>query len=316
MYWLFQVKIMRRLVDPPAVAKGCWKKKNTSGIFRRIWCICGSSCCTPNSGTWAAFVAFAYFSFFNASQLAEASSLASYRALYRMSLGYTSETGAPSSLRGVMSYEFRNGCEAWTVDSKVYLHLNFGYQRQIESIRKMTTWESKDGLGYRFWLSETHDGKAIRNMQGTATLQFKDESGLVEYVKPRAMKVALPKGTVFPTTHLLALITSSLSGEDFLEKYLFDGASLEEPNLVSAIILKRLTKDKFSAPVTKSLKFAATWNARLAYFPIKSDKEIPEFEMDVQFRQDGIVEELVQDYTSYTIVSRLQNIELLRSESC
>ena len=307
---------MRQLVYPSGIAKCCWRTKNHTRIFCRTPCICGSCHSTHKSSVWVVLVAFAFFCVWNSIQLAEASSLASYRALYSMSLGYTSGTDAPSGLRGVMYYEFKSGCEAWTVDSKVYLHLNFTRQRQVESIRKMITWESKDGLAYRFLLSETHDGKITKDMRGEATFKVKGASGLVEYIKPRARTVELPKGTVFPTTHLVALIASSMSGENFLGTYLFDGASLDDPNMVSAVIQKRPTNDEFVAPVVKSLKEAAKWNARLAYFPIKSGKATPDFEMDVHFRQDGIVEGLVQDYNSYTIVARLEKIEVLPSGRC
>ncbi len=49
-----------------------------------------------------------------------AGELLPHRALYSMNLQTASGTGGPAGIRGVMTYEFTNQCEGWSVSSKVF----------------------------------------------------------------------------------------------------------------------------------------------------------------------------------------------------
>lgn len=242
--------------------------------------------------------------------------LVPHRAIYSMTLGSTSGSGGPAGIRGVMSYEFRSNCDAWTVDATVFLKLSFGREREIESIRKIITWEGKDGLGFRFRSSESRDGETVEEIKGVATLDGVGQAGVAEYVKPKGFKVNLPKGTLFPTAHIKTIISTSVSGRNFVGRHLFDGASLDEPYMVSAFIGKRINQKSPAKSAKREPQDLAGWNARLAYFQAHSPDQTPEFEMGVRYRENGIVEELIQDYEAYTVVARLDQLELIPSERC
>ena len=246
-----------------------------------------------------------------------ASDLVPHRAIYSMTLGSTvGSSGGPASIRGAMSYEFQSRCNAWTVDSTVFLKMKFDGPREIESVRKIITWEGKDGLGFRFRLSETHGGENVEEVVGVAALDGIGQAGIVEYVKPRRFKVDLPTGTLFPTGHVKAVISTSVLGGNFIGRHLFDGASLDEPYMVSAFIAKKAEQHSPANPARGELEDLATWNARLAYFRANSPSETPEFEIAVRYRENGIVEELIQDYGTHTIVARLGQLKIMPFEKC
>ena len=74
-----------------------------------------------------------------------------HRAVYAMGLAGTTGVGGPTQVRGVMYYEMTETCDAWKIDTKVLLRTVYaGGEEEVENLRKMTTWESKDGLGFRF----------------------------------------------------------------------------------------------------------------------------------------------------------------------
>ena len=248
---------------------------------------------------------------------ASAVDLVPHRAIYTMTLGNTvGSSGGPTSIRGAMSYEFESRCNAWTVDSTVFLKMKFDGPREIESVRKIITWEGKDGLGFRFRVSETHGGENVEEIKGVAALDGMDQAGVVEYVKPRRFKINLPKGTLFPTGHVKAVISTSVSGGNFVGRHLFDGASLDEPYMVSAFIANTAEQISRANPAKEELEDLATWNARLAYFRGNSPSQTPEFEIGVRYRENGIVEELIQDYGTYTIVAQLGQLEIMPLEKC
>ena len=252
-----------------------------------------------------------------AASYVSASDLVPHRAIYSMTLGSAVGSGrGPASIRGAMSYEFQSRCNAWTVDSTVFLKMKFDGPREIESVRKIITWEGKDGLGFRFRLSETHGGEDVKEINGVAVLDGLGQAGIVEYVKPRRFKVNLPKGTLFPTGHVKAVISTSVLGGNFVGRHLFDGALLDEPYMVSAFIAKTAEQNSPTNPARGELEDLATWNARLAYFRANSPSQTPEFEIGVRYRENGIVEELIQDYGTYTIVARLGQLEIMPFEKC
>lgn len=245
----------------------------------------------------------------------QASQLQSHRAMYSMTLGTAEETGAPSSIRGVMTYEFTEQCDAWNVSTKVYLRLQFGNGPEVESVRKLATWEAKDGRSFRFRVHETNAKKQVQQIKGVAIIEGDNGEGVAEYTAPVRQKVALPKGTLFPTAHLQQLIGSSRDNETHLGRHLFDGSSMDDPFLVSAVIGKPVIDPPLKASVKKVLGDMMRWNARLAYFPVKTAAEVPDFELGVRFREDGIVENISQDYGSYTLEARLVRVELLSPEA-
>jgi len=242
--------------------------------------------------------------------------LVPHRAVYAMHLSKAGANGGLTSARGVMTYEFKDQCDAWTVESKVYLRLRYGNRPEIENVRSQVTWEAKDGLGFRFRVTETTNGKQTEEIKGVAALDGTGLGGIAEYTKPTAQRVVLKKGTLFPTAHIKTLIQRSVEGGKHLTKSIFDGATLDNPYEVSAVIGAGSGRDKMSSRLSKVLSKAANWNMRLAYFPVYDAKQTPEVELGVELRADGIVKLILQDFGSYAVEARLDQVELLKDSGC
>ena len=80
------------------------------------------------------------------------SPLIPHHALYTMNLVKSYGNGGLRNARGVMTYEFRDQCDGWSVESKVYLRLQYGNLPEVENIRSMATWESKGWFNFSFSL--------------------------------------------------------------------------------------------------------------------------------------------------------------------
>ena len=245
-----------------------------------------------------------------------AASLLPHRALYTMKLAAVQGTGGPSNVRGVMTYVFKEQCDSWTVESKVYLRLQYGDGPEIENVRTMATWESKDGKGYRFRVEESRHGKTIEEIKGVAVLDGAGQGGIAEFSKPRRFKVELPKGTIFPSRHIDDLIVAGRDGRRHLGKVVFDGATLENPYEISAVISKSKKPARMDPVARAALPAARHWRSRLAYFPFAKNSPTPEFELGVNFRSDGIVEQMIQDLGAYAIDAQLNQIQLLPRAKC
>ena len=237
-----------------------------------------------------------------------------HRAVYAMGLGGSPGVGGPALVRGVMVYEVAETCEAWKIDTKVLMFTSYG-DEEVETLRKVATWESKDGLGFRFTVEETTAGKPVETIRGVAVLDAPGQGGVAEFTRPRAMKVELPKGTVFPTVHMIQMIRRSLAGPGHFGKVVFDGSTLDDPFVVSAII-GPAPDSKVPPEVAETLGQRPRWESRLAYFPVAKKSETPDFELTVVYRDDGIVEGIRQEYDDHVIDSRLRQLELTPRPLC
>lgn len=246
-----------------------------------------------------------------------AAPLKPHRALYEMRLSFTDSIGSSiSDARGAMSYEFRDACEGWSVNSNVYLRLRRRGGPEVESVRTMASWEAKNGLDFRFRVSESQGGQKGPEIKGVAVLDATDKTGIAEFTHPKVVKVKLPAGTIFPTAHIAAMIDGGGASGRHLGKVVFDGSSLDNPYEVSALLNTRPSEKKFSGDVAEILRQSTLSSARLAYYPFYKKEETPEFELVVDYRPDGIVSRLLQDFGDYGIEARLQQLELLPLDKC
>lgn len=243
-------------------------------------------------------------------------SLVPHRAVYAMHLAKSNGEGGLTSARGVMTYEFKDQCDSWTVESKVYLRLRYGNHPELENIRSMVTWEAKDGLGFRFRVKEVTNGKMTQEIKGVAALDGTGLGGVAECIKPSSQKVVLPKGTLFPTAHIQSLLRHAAAGGKHMTKTIFDGATLENPYEVSAVIGAGTGTKNLAPKLAKILQEAINWKLRLAYFPVRDSKQTPEIELGVEMRNDGIVSRILQDFGKYAVEARLNQIELLTENGC
>ena len=233
-----------------------------------------------------------------------------HRALYAMKLKSTSMTGALSDVRGAMSFEMQDRCQGWEIESKVYLRLAYQDRDEVESMRTYHTWESKDGLDYRFKVHESQPGESDNEIEGVAILDGRGEAGVAEYTKPKPLRVNLPAGTLFPTAHAALLVAEAEQGKHHVGKVVFDGSTLDNPFEISAVISNQM-KTAAGMAERLHLKQVREWSARMAYFPLLSKVQTPDFELGVRLREDGIVSKLIQDFGDYSIEADLDHIEIL-----
>jgi len=234
--------------------------------------------------------------------------LVQHRATYSMFLAKSGGTAAIVGARGAMLYDFKDTCDGWGMDTKVYLRLRYAQGPEVENVRTMSTWEAKDGSGFRFRVEESGAGEKVQEIKGVAVAE--QNSGIAEFTAPRAFTADLPAKTIFPSAHLRALIDTAQAGKTHLGRVLFDGASLDNPFLVSALIHPL---EGESAAETEA---HPKWRARMAYYPTRDKTETPSFELVVDFDETGIVYRVVQDFDDYVIEARIDKFERLPPPNC
>ncbi|WP_051340073.1 cell envelope integrity EipB family protein [Azospirillum halopraeferens] len=237
-----------------------------------------------------------------------------HRALYTMSLGKARSSSKVANVSGLMSFEWADACEGWTTQQRFMLRFVYSEGEEMTMTTTYSTWETKDGLRYRFNVRKLVNGEPDEDVRGSARLDASGGGGTAEFAEPDELEMELPAGTMFPTAHTITLLERARSGESFLNRPVFDGADVDGPTEISAVIGRPVPASATAAG--GALAGQTGWPVRLAFFPDGTDSPQPEYEMSIRLLQNGVAESLEIDYGDFTVNAILDRLEALPRSGC
>lgn len=270
------------------------------------------------------FAAISFAALAILSQTAQAASagadLAAHRAIYKMSLATSKSGSGVTAASGAMSYKFGDSCDGWIVENKTALSFAYSDGAPVSTTWDFVTWESKDGLHYRFRVRSTKDGVVNEEIDGTADLDGKGKGGVAKFTLPEAKTLPLPAGTLFPTEHTLRMIELAQHGEHLAERTLFDGTGTDQTFEVSAIIGKASQSAGGKGPdlpgINRLLLASTSWPMQMAFFPDGSDDPEPDYEVGVRYYQNGVADDVLQSFGNFSLKGTLEKLETLPKPDC
>lgn len=233
--------------------------------------------------------------------------LVPHRALYKMTLVEASSRSGITGAQGAMMYRFEDACDAWTSETKVLLRMVYNEGEEVETTWSFTSWEAKNGLSYRFNVRQDRNGDSIEVLEGAVQRETPEGAAVALFSNPKDTKIVLPKGTLFPTQHLAGLLEAAQKNKLTVSKVVFDGASLENPYQINALITK---------PSAQESKTKSARHIRMAFFPIHVKNEEPDFELGITYRPDGVAEFIRQDFAGFSLDLEANSIEVLKKPDC
>jgi hypothetical protein len=239
-----------------------------------------------------------------------------HRAVYRMSLISATRGSQVVGADGAMFYRFAQACDGWTIENRTYLRLTYESGADAETVWNYASWEANDGLGFRFHARYDQDGRIVERLDGEADLSGKGAAGTARFVRPAETVVDLPEGTLFPTEHMRKLMDVAAAGGKSLTEVVFDGASLDNPFLVNALLGPLSQADADALAAATGLAPAPAWWTRMAFFPYFSSTMLPEFELGAEYRADGVADSITQHFDDFSLKVRLKELEVLPPPDC
>ena len=249
---------------------------------------------------------------------AAAVDLAPSRATYTTQLSSAKPESGVAGADGTMAVELGEACDGWPVTERDKLTIHYSEEGDVETSTSFTSWESKDGLRFRFAQRELKNGDLDGEVMGEATLAGPGRGGKVEFTKPKPTTIALPPGVLFPTGHTIRLIERAAAGDAFVAAKVFDGTSAEGATDVSAVIGAPLPApgDAADAGVKSPLLARPSWHVHLAFFPSDAHVDHPDYEIGMRLLDNGISRDMVLDYGDFALRAKLGKLEALPKPSC
>lgn len=250
---------------------------------------------------------------------APAAEMISHRAFYQLTLASLSSDSEISAVQGGIGYEISDSCDGWIVEQQYFMQIQWSDGNEVESSDSFRSWESKDGLKYRFNVRKFRDGTEYMLINGSAELASRGGAGTARFDEPEGKTIDLPKGTVFPTEHTVRLLENARSGARFDRQLVFDGSEVESAAPVSSVILAQRPADD-DGVLTPPLGPHPVWPLKLAFYAAEgkagAGEELPDFELAMDLQENGVATALVLQFDDFSLNGTLEKIEHLPDVGC
>jgi hypothetical protein len=238
----------------------------------------------------------------------------SHFAVYDLDLKSTSSSSNVKAIDGRTSYRLERSCDGWTAVEDYAISFGVGESGQISNfISHYETWESFAGTAFSFSVVENSSVTGENIYEGFANIN----DGMAEavFLNGEEMNKELPANTVFPVKHMQELLALANKGKKVHQSSLFLGGDEEDAiYFVSSIIGNKKSEDP--GELLGGLGQDSYWPLRIAYFnPEASDAE-PDYEIQFDMQENGVIRSYSVDYGDFVMRAKLNSIEPVTEKNC
>ncbi|MAS87406.1 MAG: hypothetical protein CMH30_05460 [Micavibrio sp.] len=231
-----------------------------------------------------------------------------HKALYDIALVSSRSGSQIIDVKGQMFYEWSASCEGWITNHRFNLQYTYADIGTVEIKSDYSTFESFDGKGFDFSTRRLKDGEVIEEYRGHAD----SRTGMVNYSVPEGLSFKLPKNTIFPISHTLSMLGNLKANKRFYNAKVFDGSDDVGPYEINAFFGKAST---LPVPehknIEKDLISKTSYASRLAFFPMATQEQQPEYEMSFALQTNGIIPNMLVEYPDFQVKQSLSSLEAL-----
>jgi len=250
-----------------------------------------------------------------ASAAAVGEGLLPHKAVYSLRLGEQRSSSAVLEAAGRFEFEWQDVCDGWTVGQKFRIVLVYEDGASVTFGWSLSSWESKDGRHYRFFIRRFDDHGQTEAVRGEARLE-EDGSGTALFLDPEEREVPLPAGTLFPTGHTLHVLAKVAEEGAPIWTLVFDGSGEKGLFGVSAALSRRFAPDAPRQLESALLDGIASWRVNLAFYGTDAADLEPEQEQVLRLFANGVVDEMSLDYRDFVIDADLTELTALPPPDC
>lgn len=227
--------------------------------------------------------------------LAAPTAMLAHKALYTLTLD-SAKSSDVIAAKGTMGYEVTDACDGWAVRQRLRMTITNADGQDIEMASDYATWESKDGLRFRYHMRQTTDTAVTSQTDGEASLEKVGGRGQAKYNSPHDTTSALPAGTVFPMAHTAAIIAAARDKKHFLSLPLFDGT--DENGVEDSFIVML----DWKPPMTGKWPLLATLpstKVHIAFFDHGPAAVTPTYEVTMRYWENGVADAMKMNFGDF-----------------
>jgi hypothetical protein len=230
------------------------------------------------------------------------SPLLAHKALYTLTLD-SAKSNDVVAARGTMGYEVTDACDGWAVRQRLNMTITNADGQDIQMSSDYATWESKDGLKFRYHMRQTTDTAVTSQTDGEASLQKAGGPGVAHYTSPHTTTSALPAGTVFPMAHTEALIAAARNKQHFVNLPLFDGTDENGVEDSFIVVLDWKPPMQVKWPLLSQLP---STRVHIAFFDHGPSDAMPSYQVGMRYWENGVADDMKMDFGDFVMNAKMQ----------
>ncbi|MDB5400423.1 MAG: hypothetical protein QOD93_7493 [Acetobacteraceae bacterium] len=229
--------------------------------------------------------------------------LLAHKALYTLTRD-PSNGGEVIAARGTMGYEVTDACDGWAVRQRLTMTITNSDGQEVQMSSDYATWESKDGLRFRFHMRQTTETAVTSQTDGEASLQKTGGPGEARYTSPHESTSPLPAGTVFPMAHTAAIIAAARDKKHFLGLPLFDGTDENgvEDSFIVVLDWKPPMQTKWPA-----LSSLASTRVHISFFDHGPAAVTPSYEVGMRYWENGVADDMKMNFGDFVMNAKMKD---------
>ena len=226
-----------------------------------------------------------------------------HKALYNLTMD-TAKGNDVVAARGTMGYEVTDACDGWAVRQRLRMTITNADGQDIEMASDYTTWESKDGLKFRFHMRQTTDTEVTSQTDGEAVLQKAGGAGSAHYTTPHDTVSNLPAGTVFPMAHTSAIIAAARDKKHFVTLPLFDGTDENGVEDSFIVVLDWKTPGANKWPDLAGLP---STRVHISFFDHAPTAITPTYEVGMRYWENGVADNMKMNFGDFIMDAKMKD---------
>ena len=245
-----------------------------------------------------------------------ASQLVQHQASYEMTLEYVSPSSEVIGVDGRSSYTLADECSGLATSENYLLRFIYDSGDEVTIASRYQAWEQADGQLFNFELHEESSYEPALKLDGYAMLgEGASEKGEAYFSVEPTQAMPIPSDTLFPVSHLLALLDKARKGERQFSAKIFFGAEPDRA-LKTAVAFISDKKQRQGQGFDHVLIQTEYWPVRIAYFDPSSGAPEPDYEVMLELQENGLVAGYAIDYGDLVIRANLRSLESKPAADC
>ncbi|HEY1413085.1 MAG TPA: DUF1849 family protein [Rhodopila sp.] len=231
------------------------------------------------------------------------SGMLAHKALYTLTLD-TAHSNDVIAAHGTMGYEVTDACDGWAVRQRLQMTITNADGQNIEMASDYATWESKDGLKFRYHMRQTTDTAVTSQTDGEASLEKAGGPGQAHYSSPHDSISTLPAGTVFPMAHTAAIIAAARDKKHFLALPLFDGTDENGVEDSFIVLLDWRPPMQYKWPALAALP---STRVNISFFDHTPAAVTPSYEVAMRYWENGVADDMKMNFGDFVMNAKLKD---------
>ena len=246
--------------------------------------------------------------------------LASYRAVYELSIDDNAEVAATATVGGRMAVEFVGAaCRGYSSKMRIVTEGEDADGNAQVTDARTDTVENGDG---RFLFTNQVFVNEVLTEQPSGVATRQPGGVTVALTKPGRKSVTLDGDVMFPIEQLKRILAAAAAGEHFITVDLFDGSQSGEVVYATAAVIGKESSapDDFGEETligTAGFAGLSHWPVTVSYFERGSGTDdAPAYTTSFVLYANGIGSKMRIDYGKFALNGRLTHLEILPTPGC